>query len=71
MKIAVLNFNNSQIDIIDNIPVTKDVDEQGRDVSEQVEDILTEELGYNLDEISWMGYGPNTEVNDYDYAEMC
>lgn len=71
MKIAVLNFSNSQIDIIDNIPVIKDVDEQGRDVSEQVEDILTEELGYNLDEISWMGYGPNTEVNDYDYAEMC
>lgn len=71
MKIAVLNFQQCQIDIIDNIPVTKDVDEQGRDVSEQVEDILTEELGYNLDEISWMGYGSNTEVNDYDYAEMC
>jgi hypothetical protein len=70
MKIAVLNFQQCQIDIIDNIPVTKGIDKQGRDVTEQVEDILTEELGYNLDEISWMEYGPNTKVNDYDYAEM-
>jgi hypothetical protein len=70
MKIAVLNFQQCQIDIIDNIPVTKGIDKQGRDVTEQVEDILTEELGYNLDEISWMEYGQNTKVNDYDYAEM-
>lgn len=71
MKIAVLDFSNSQIDIIDNIPITKDVDKNGRDVTEQVEFILSEELGYNLDEISWMEYGSDTMVNNYDYSEMC
>lgn len=46
MKLAILDYNANDVDIIDNVPEMKDNDE--------VEEYLIDRLNYNPDEISWM-----------------
>ena len=46
MKLAVLDYNCGDVDIIDNVPDMTDNDE--------IENYLIDRLNYNLDEINWM-----------------
>lgn len=55
MTIAVLNYNNGEVDIIGNCPNLK--------TTEEVENYLSEVLEYNIDEISYM-FSEAIKVND-------
>ena len=61
--IAVLDYNNAKIDIIN-------VDEYDLSSYESVDSYLEKHCGYNLDEISWMQdvSGVNF-LHDYDFVE--
>lgn len=53
MKVAILNFNTCQVQILSNVPAKN---------NEEVENILFNELGYNSDEISYMECNHDTKI---------
>ena len=57
MKIVVLDFSNGETDIIDNAPHLH--------TTEEVENYLSEALGYNPDEINFM-FAPEIKVNELE-----
>lgn len=57
MRIVVLDFSNGETDIIDNAPHLH--------TTEEVENYLSEALGYNPDEINFM-FAPEIKVNELE-----
>lgn len=52
MTVAVLDYSNGDVDIIEGIPEFKDGKKMS--ISEKVENYLVGQLQYNSDEISYM-----------------
>ena len=62
MRIVVLDFSNSDVDIIDEIPYMED--------SDAIENYLVERLQYNTDEINWM-VATDSRINYLTPDDFC
>ena len=61
VNIVVLDYNKASVDIFNSTTIRECIDDE--DELEVIEEYLTIEQGYNLDEISWMVSPTEIEPN--------